>query len=359
MKCILVVEDDKLVRESIHKILINENFKVISVSSVDEALNVLDENRLDLIISDIMMEPKNGYDLLDEIIDRKIFPPLPLIFLTAKSEYEDIREGMTRGADDYLVKPFKREELLSSVNIRLKKSDLIKRKFEEISSTLRKNLPHQLRTPLVSIIGFSQIAYGDAEVLDTKSIKHFSGRIYNSAFELSASIEKLLSFSEAVSIRVSPDLLLETKNAFEEIDLGYSIEAAAGERANMKGRLDKLKLEVENIKFKTHSVFFESMLKEVVDNAFKFSPKNSEVKVTGVSSEENYSIIIENESKDMIESNFLQDRYLIGKKEDNSESKGMGLGIMLAKHLSYILGAKLSVEIKENKYIRFLIVLPK
>ncbi|MEI6112758.1 MAG: response regulator, partial [Cyanobium sp. ELA712] len=86
----------------------------------------------DLIICDILMRGMDGYEVLAELLKMKETRAIPFIFLTAKVEREDIRKGMELGADDYLFKPFKPEELLTAITTRLQKRSLIKANYIEI-----------------------------------------------------------------------------------------------------------------------------------------------------------------------------------------------------------------------------------
>lgn len=136
MKKILVIEDEKSVRENILTLLTEESYSILSASNGEAGINIAKAEIPDLIICDIMMPGKDGYDVLKDLSKHKQTKTIPFIFLTAKVEHSDLRRGMELGADDYLFKPFKIDELLKSVETRLKKSDMLK---AEISFEPEKN----------------------------------------------------------------------------------------------------------------------------------------------------------------------------------------------------------------------------
>ncbi len=136
MKKILVIEDEKSVRENILTLLIEEGYNVFTASNGDAGIDIAKTEMPDLIICDIMMKGKDGYDVLEELSKHKLTKIIPFIFLTAKVEHADLRKGMDLGADDYLFKPFKIDELLRSVESRIKKSEMFK---AEISSPSKEN----------------------------------------------------------------------------------------------------------------------------------------------------------------------------------------------------------------------------
>ncbi|MEL4309032.1 response regulator [Joostella sp. CR20] len=121
MKTILLIEDDEMLRENTVELLSLSNYNVLSAQNGMEGIKVAENSRPDLIICDIMMNPMNGYEVLDELSKNQATCTIPFIFLTAKSEYKDIRQGMNLGADDYLVKPFTEEDLLETLEKRLEK----------------------------------------------------------------------------------------------------------------------------------------------------------------------------------------------------------------------------------------------
>ena len=129
MKTILVVEDNDEVRENIAEILELSNYRVITEANGKGGVESALKEVPDLIICDIMMPVLDGYGVLHLLNQHASTYGIPFIFLTAKSEKSDLRKGMELGADDYITKPFDGIELLKAVEIRLNKSDAIKKHF--------------------------------------------------------------------------------------------------------------------------------------------------------------------------------------------------------------------------------------
>jgi DNA-binding LytR/AlgR family response regulator len=122
MTKLLVIEDDKDVRENLVLILESENYTVTSAPNGRLGITMANEVVPDLIVCDIMMPDMDGYEVLRNLSCMPLTKKIPFIFLTAKVDRDDIRKGMELGADDYLFKPFKSSELLKAIEIRLKKS---------------------------------------------------------------------------------------------------------------------------------------------------------------------------------------------------------------------------------------------
>lgn len=117
---VLVVEDEKYMNRIISKKLKVEGYSVDSCYDGEEALNYIKSTSYDIIIMDIMMPQKNGYEVLKKI--RYEGNSVPVLFLTAKDALEDRVKGLDLGADDYLVKPFHFEELMARIRVMIRRS---------------------------------------------------------------------------------------------------------------------------------------------------------------------------------------------------------------------------------------------
>ncbi len=127
MKKIVVVEDENRLRENIIEILQMEGYETFAASNGKEGLHEIEKNNPDIILCDIKMNEYDGYWLINELSKSEKFLNIPFIYISAKVDRIDIRNGMSLGADDYITKPFTRAELVSAINIRLKrKEDFIK-----------------------------------------------------------------------------------------------------------------------------------------------------------------------------------------------------------------------------------------
>ena len=125
-KRILVIEDEKNVLEDLKILLEEEGYFVYAESKGKTGIETAKQHLPDLIICDIMMREVNGYDVLTTLSKEENTKCIPFIFLTAKVEREDIRRGMVLGADDYLLKPYKADELLKAIEARIKRIDTLK-----------------------------------------------------------------------------------------------------------------------------------------------------------------------------------------------------------------------------------------
>lgn len=129
MKKILIIEDDQVMRENTAEILELANYQVQTAPNGKLGSALAREWGPDLIICDIMMPELDGYGVLHILSKDPKTAIIPFIFLTAKAEKSEIRKGMELGADDYLTKPFEENELLSAIEARFRKADLMRQEF--------------------------------------------------------------------------------------------------------------------------------------------------------------------------------------------------------------------------------------
>ncbi len=127
---ILIIDDHKDIRENIAEILSLDGYITMLAPDGRKGVEVAIAEKPDLIICDIMMPELDGYGVLHLLKKNVDTQHVPFVFLTAKAERSDFRKGMDMGADDYISKPFDDYELLSAIETRLKKHEILQRKYE-------------------------------------------------------------------------------------------------------------------------------------------------------------------------------------------------------------------------------------
>ncbi|PGM91497.1 response regulator transcription factor [Bacillus cereus] len=134
-KRILIVEDEENIREVCKRYLEREGYEVYTATNGEEGWDVFHSHQPDLIVLDLMMPKKNGWELCEEFRQQS---NVPIIMLTAKGEERDRILGLTIGADDYVTKPFSPRELVLRVQIVLRRSNQIPVQAKESLSEVMK-----------------------------------------------------------------------------------------------------------------------------------------------------------------------------------------------------------------------------
>lgn len=122
MPKILIIEDEPGIRENLVEILTLENHAPLAASDGQTGLELTRTYRPDLILCDVMMPGLDGYEVLKALRADAATARIPFVFLTARGERADVRAGMNLGADDYLIKPVRVNELLDAIAARLERA---------------------------------------------------------------------------------------------------------------------------------------------------------------------------------------------------------------------------------------------
>jgi len=153
---ILIAEDEPTLLENLQLMLQMEGYEVLTACDGAQAIDVATQHRPDLVISDVMMPKLNGYDVVKALRENEATALLPVILLTAKADRNDVRLGMTLGADDYLVKPYRRDELLDAIEARRLRSGLHAKAGKKHQQEIRQALQIDPLTALPNRVGFEQ-----------------------------------------------------------------------------------------------------------------------------------------------------------------------------------------------------------
>jgi DNA-binding response OmpR family regulator/DNA-binding CsgD family transcriptional regulator len=121
LKTILIIEDNKSLREEVFEALKFEGYEVIQAESGKMGIKYAISHHPDLILCDIMMPEMDGYEVLGALRQNDQARLIPFIFITALADRTNLRTGMEMGADDYITKPFSIKELTNAINVRLEK----------------------------------------------------------------------------------------------------------------------------------------------------------------------------------------------------------------------------------------------
>lgn len=130
---ILIAEDDRELRQLFSHVLIKNGYTVKGVSDGKEALDALDTDYYDLIISDIMMPVMDGYEFVRTL--RETGNHMPVLMITARDAFDDMRQGFLSGSDDYMVKPVNVNEMVLRVGALLRRAQMINERRQVIGET--------------------------------------------------------------------------------------------------------------------------------------------------------------------------------------------------------------------------------
>ncbi|MBO5657242.1 MAG: response regulator transcription factor [Agathobacter sp.] len=147
---ILIAEDDKELRKLFAHVLSKHGYTVREVSDGKEALEAIDGELFDLMISDVMMPEVDGYTLVRSL--REEGNTIPILMITAKDAFEDMRQGFLSGTDDYMVKPINVNEMVMRVQALLRRAQMINERKQVIGGTTLEYDTFTVRTEQEEIV---------------------------------------------------------------------------------------------------------------------------------------------------------------------------------------------------------------
>lgn len=357
MNKILVVEDEKDIRDQICDLLESAGYEVTSVPDGKHAISFFEHEIPDLVISDIMMPNIDGYQLLNYFQKLPAASTIPFIFLSAKVDYNDIRHGMNCGANDYLTKPFRAKELLQSVETQLKKKEKSDKKFEEIYMDISSYVPHELRTPLIPILGYIELIQEGINELSKEEISDMTDKIKHSVHRLHKVVEKFIKYSE---IRIR----LENRNNNQQpIECFISspasiIEIISKRKMGEYNRHSDLELNLADIELKILETDFEFIIEELVSNAQKFSNAGTKVIIKSEIKDNMYNIEITDHGRGMTPEQLTNIHPFIQHERKKIQQQGNGLGLVTIKKLAEYYEGSFQIESVKNVFTTCKVMLP-
>lgn len=340
---ILVIEDDASVRRNLIELLNEEGFETHEAENGKIGIEKAKQTYPDLIISDILMPEADGYAVLKEMQKESGTSSIPFIFLSARTDRDDIRTGMNIGADDYLTKPYKADDLLAAINLRLQKKKNSDKRINDILKSISLTLPHELRTPLVSVLGYSQIIKEDFAQLSKEDLFEMAQRIHSSGFELLAMIEKFLLFTK---LETSAAAIPGSEKITNSLKVKNIIEGLAADEADKADRINDLILSLEESTININKENFEILIKEIIENAFKFSAKGTPVSISSNNLDEYYSVKIADHGVGIKSEDINEIGVLRQFNRRKNCQRGSGMGLAVAFKIAELHDIKISIESK-------------
>jgi two-component system sensor histidine kinase/response regulator len=305
----------------------------------------------DLIICDVLMPELSGYGVLTELRSNSLTSTIPFIFLTARASQQDIRHGMKLGADDYLTKPFKVSDLLEAIHARLEKHALESKQFDDLRLHLSSALPHELKTPLVAIIGFTEFLLNiDRNLLpDIDEILEMQRTIYECAHRLEHLIENYLLYANLRLSEYDREKQALWQQGRVSFDPAPLITTVATQRAGISQRENDLTIGLNEGIIRCLESHLGKIVDEVVDNACKFSEPGTPISIISTIVNDEYILSVRDQGHGMSAEQIAAIDAFIQFERREYEQQGLGLGLTISRMLAQLYDGELKVESTPNQ----------
>ena len=362
MKRILVIDDEIWLRDMVHQALVQKGFDVIEAENGTVGIEKARQELPDLVLCDVNMEKVDGYQTLSALRNEPTTAAIPFILMTGLADNAGMRHGMELGADDYLPKPFKIEELYAAVEARLKKAEALRREAEKKLSDLRANismmLPHELRTPLNGILAFGEMLAADAATLPAKEVAEMGQVIRDSGKRLERLIENFLIYAQiellgADTLKVNALRQQQTRAPAKLIQ-----EHAVGQ-ARVADRANDLVLDLADHPVRISEDYLARIVDELVQNAFRFSDSGKRVSVTLSGLPNGVVLSVTDQGRGFSTEHITKVGAYMQFERQIQEQQGLGLGLVIARRLAELHGGTLSIQSERGTRTTVAVELPR
>jgi two-component system sensor histidine kinase/response regulator len=347
---VLVVEDEQAILEIITYLLQDEGYKVLQAPNGMEALSLLEQDRPDLIISDIRMPGMDGFELCERVRADPGFVQLPFVFLTGKDERADMRRGMGLGADDYLTKPFEPEELLTAVRVRLSRAAETQAAIALAGSGLQdqiiQTLTHEFRTPLSLVVGYTDLLESTGRQMDEDDFESVMHGLHAGSRRLVSLVEDFLLLSKLRTGAIAEEILEEPLASVYPDLMVQAVAAQAEGRASARKVALVVECTIPDATVRISREHLGEIVNRLLDNAIKFSKRDGGQVTLSTHLEQSHWVLrvadegigIREEAHAWLFEAFQQvDR-------SRMEQQGTGVGLTIVKGLVEAYGGRIDLE---------------
>ena len=348
---ILVIDDEPALRVGLAALIKRQGYDVITASDGYDGLKKAKDVVPDLILSDVMMPPPNGFEVRRLMSQDPQLASIPFIFLTARTDSVDRVNGIRGGADDYITKPYVPDELLARIEAVLRRveveqargrdqmAEIAERNVQKLKQEILQNFQHELRTPLTSIIMPLEFVMANKFETPEEQIRFI--RIALSSLDR---LESLVN-----------DFILLT--GIDQGGLNPIRQTIDVENHILRPVLKRLeRYSSKNLEFVQDITVqnaitaprfeFTRALVHLVDNAFKFSPQNGKVKLMLESGPDGGAAITVQDDGPGIPVELQEkafERYYQISNGDTRSHDGLGVGLTIARAIFESLGGAVSI----------------
>lgn len=358
---ILVVDDEAFVRDVLQDILDSEGYEVVAVGSSTEALKQGGQKTFDLLLTDIKMPGIDGLELANRF--RELDPQIMAILITGYPSLETARQAIHQGIHDYILKPFKKDELCATVAAALKRHERISglekaahelEELEKARSQFVDVLSRELRAPLTPVLGSAGILAEQLGKKEGELMDRLAQNILSGAQGLRARLENLLVLARFEAGGLGLEIV--------PLDISRFLQGMASQfqpLAEKKGQTLVMELPEVLPVIKADRRCLEQVITNLLDNAVKSTPKGGEIRLRATVSDRDVVVEIEDNGPSLSpeEQKRLLQAYWQS-EVDTQGPPGIGLGLAVCKKLVEAHGGRLWIRSEGAKGKTFAFAIP-
>ncbi|HRP02308.1 MAG TPA: response regulator [Candidatus Kapabacteria bacterium] len=359
---ILIIDDEDDIRENISRIFELSDYQVYTANNGKQGLVEARKTIPDIIICDIMMPEMDGISFLNFLKKEPEISSIPVVFLTARANESERKEGMKYGADIFISKPFDIDDLLTTVGNRIQRRKQNVKIYEDkiniLQANLSRTLPHEIRTPMNAILGYSDFLIKNQNMIDGNDKLDIYKEINSSAKRLQRILDNFLTYANLNNYLSSQEETLKYRRMKIEF-INFSIEEMIKLKLYEHNRIEDLEIELEDANAYISEIYLSKLIDEIIDNSIKFSQPGDKISIASFSTLDFYNLVITDNGIGMTgEQIKMLDAYIQFDRKKN-EQQGAGLGIAIVKKITELFNGKFEIHSKKDEFTRVTISLKR
>lgn len=361
----ILIVDDVVSNVLLLKVLLkNEKFKTVTASDGLEAIQQAEKELPDLILLDVMMPQMDGFETAMHLKNNPATAGIPIIFLTALNSTQDIVKGFQAGANDFITKPFNKEELLVRVNHQISlvaAKKLILERTEELRKTivgrdkLYSVIAHDLRSPLASIkMVLNMMVLGLSEDVIGKEMYQMLQMVNHSTEDVFSLLDNLLKWTKSQIGKLN--VVYQDFRIDEVVEGVLDIFSLVSKSKNIQLVNDS----IDTVTVHADVDMVKTILRNLLSNALKFSYEGSQIIIGSQVETDKVIVSVKDSGKGMS----AEDKEKLLKTETHfsrygtNHEEGSGLGLLLCQDFAIKNGGDLWFESEEGKGSTFFFSIP-
>jgi signal transduction histidine kinase len=347
MKNLLLIEHDGQVIEQITEVINTLDYNLFLAESGNAGYELAVKNLPDIIVCS--KEIYDGFDgeILHKLREDTSVSNTPFIFLLDKTAVRKDKNTRTRDFDYYIIKPFVQNEFLKIARLAIGKYEALnqksQQKLEELRGSLSFALPHEFFTPLNGILGFTDILINDFNNLPKEEVIQMLRFVHKDALRLKKLTENFLAFAQLEIISRDPEKVNAIRTSYF-INPREIVASSASKIAKNYERENDLVLELEDGAIRVGEGYLRKIIKELVNNAFKFSGKGTPVIINLLSNDTSVLLSIADNGLGMTPKQISSIGAYMQFDRKQHEQQGSGLGLIISKKITELHGGDFRIE---------------
>lgn len=369
---VLVIDDEPDNFDVIEALLSDQPYEFHYASSGEEAIAALDAFQPDIILLDVMMPGLDGLEVCRQIKAMPEWRAVPIIMVTALNSRQDLAQCLKTGADDFIGKPLNSVELRARINsmLRIKRQydtlqknidiqtntiNVLENSLQELRGNLATIFPHELNTPLHGVLTSLDLLMTDLDEMSKDDIRELLTISFQSACRMETLIQRFLNYLSLT--------LGTTRSSYQEQSSSTRITSMVEGYAQQVNRQGDLTCQVEAVELAIAPHHLDWIIREVIDNAFKFSSFGQSVTVQGCPVQDDcvplmFQLIVKNEGRGMTEEQIQSIGPFMQFERTAYEQRGTGLGLEIAHRTVHLYGGNITLSSVYQKETATTITLP-